>query len=176
MIKPLTRLIFANHRNYLITLLSVILIALALAHLSEAWLALKPCKLCHYQRYIYYAMVVVMSLGLIIFPQGKPLKLVFLVSILLLIAEVLIAGYHTGIEFDIFSPWQGCFNHSEATDLAQLKQDLLNATAVTCEKVTFRFLGLSLAAWNYLFSLLLLVISIYYFFLAQKDNNKSVTD
>ena len=76
---------------------------------------------------------------------------------LLFIFGAVISFYHVGIEQGFFSESLVCDLDSSNKNLS--KEDLLkqlkNKTAVSCKDVTFRFLGLSLATFNTVISVLL---------------------
>ena len=116
-----------------------------------------PCELCILQRWPHVAAVVVAALILL---SGKVRTLAVLGMAAAGIAMGL-ALYHTGVEL---AWWPGPSHCSGGVgNLAQLStQDLMsriqNAPVVRCDEVAWRFLGLSMAAWNAILSAVLAVI------------------
>ena len=116
-----------------------------------------PCELCILQRWPHVAAVVVAALILL---TGKVRALAVLGMAAAGIAMGL-ALYHTGVEL---AWWPGPSHCSGGVgNLAQLStQDLMsriqNAPVVRCDEVAWRFLGLSMAAWNAILSAVLAVI------------------
>ena len=75
-------------------------------------------------------------------------------------SSLMLAGYHFGIENDLFPEFSGC-----TTDNLNLvdKEKLLESLSQiipNCKDVTFKLFGLSLATINLFISLLILIISI----------------
>src|SRR3569833_2916596 len=141
---------------------------IAAATLAGAWYmqlvwGLQPCELCLKQRYAYYASV---PLGLIIAlaaNRGAPQPLLTLGLALIALAALGNASlgvYHSGVEWGI---WQG---PTECTgpvgnlgSAGSLLERLDSVKVVRCDEVQYRFLGLSLAGYNVLISLLLALIA-----------------
>ena len=135
-------------------------LAIIIAYFSEFILGLKPCMLCIYQRIPYIALIIT-SLLTLRFATVKN-KIFYLVIIILLI-EILLAGYHVGVEHYIF----------EESNVCQVNGDISNylsaGIASNCSQVTFRFMNLSMAEWNLLYSMGML----YWFIRMEKKNGKA---
>ena len=84
---------------------------------------------------------------------------------LVFISSALLAFYHFGIEQGFFSESFICNveNRSEILSKEQLLNEL-NQNLVSCKDVTFRILGLSLAAINTILSVVLSIIFLKLFF------------
>lgn len=123
----------------------ILLAALGLQYLG----GLPPCPLCVWQRYPYLAVI---ALGLLAWFWRPRLTLVL--AALLLLGNAGLAGYHLGIEQGVWALPAGCVAGGQATSVEELRQMLATA-GPTCDQVTFRLLGLSLAAWNGLIALAL---------------------
>ena len=140
--------------------LNVVLIfsifALITAYFIQYILNHKPCNLCLIERIPYLAAIVLISL---IFILNKFEKIISLIVGLFFIFGAIISFYHFGIE-------QGFFNESLVCDLnnknkASSTQDLLKQLeeqTVSCKDVTFKVLGLSLATFNTIISIILSAI------------------
>ncbi len=131
---------------------------LIFAFIIEHQLGHKPCKLCLYQRIPYF-----LSILLIIkmFFTKKYERFTLLILFLVFMSSATLAFYHFGIE-------QGFFNESLACTAGDLSKTLskeellqqLKENDISCKNVSFRILGLSLAAINTIFSLFLSIVFI----------------
>ncbi|MDQ1899400.1 disulfide bond formation protein B [Paracoccus sp. WLY502] len=116
-----------------------------------------PCELCILQRWPHVAAIIV---AVLVWWTGWVRGLAILGMIAAGVAMGL-AIYHTGVEWKL---WQGP-THCSGTigNLATMSaQDLMDrlqsAPVVRCDEVAWRFLGLSMAAWNAVFSAGLAVV------------------
>ena len=152
----------------LIVIFLLLIISIISAFVIEYGLGHKPCKLCLYQRYPYYISILLL---MSIFVLKKNIRVHFLFLSIVFFLGAVIAFYHFGIEQGFFKESTVC----TANNLDQIlsKEDLLKQlkqNTISCKDVTFRFLGLSLASINTIFSLILS----YIFFMMFKnyENNK----
>ena len=153
---------------FLIIVLLLLILSLISAFIIEYGLGHKPCKLCLYQRYPYYISILLLTS---VFVLKRNIRIHFLILSIVFFLGAIVAFYHFGIE-------QGFFEESTVCDTKNLnqvlsKEDLLKQlkqNTISCKDVTFRFLGLSLASINTIFSLILS----YIFFMMFKnyENNK----
>jgi len=147
---------------------SLAIMAIAAATLAGAWffqlvLEILPCPLCLEQRYAYYFAVSFAALVALAAAKGAP-RPVLLTGLAILALAVLanaaLGTYHAGVEWQL---WQGptdCTgqigNFGSAGDLLSR---LDTVKVVRCDEVQWRFLGLSLAGYNVLISLLMAAIA-----------------
>jgi disulfide bond formation protein DsbB len=143
--------------------------AIGAATLAGAWffqlaLDIRPCPLCLEQRYAYYLVVPVAAL--IALAAGKDAPRAVLVAGLFILALATLgnaglAAYHSGVEWGFWKGPTECtgplVNLGSAGDL--LKR-LDSVKVVRCDEVQWRFLGLSLAGYNVLISLLMAAIAV----------------
>jgi len=97
-------------------------------------------------------------------------KITFLILSLVFIGSAALAFYHFGIEQDFFSESLACTvgDLSKTLSKEELLQQL-EQNSIGCKDVSFRMLGLSLAAINTIFSLVLSVIFIRLFMNYEKN-------
>ena len=145
-----------SNNIFLIVILAIISLTIISALIIQYWLGHDPCKLCLYERIPYFlSMLLIIK---IIFIK-KYEKITLLILFLVFISSTALAFYHFGIEQGFFSESLVCATGdlsktlSKAELLQQLKQN-----SISCKDVSFRILGLSLAAINTVFSLILSVI------------------
>jgi len=147
-----------SNNIFLIVIFAIILLAVTSALIIQYWLGHEPCKLCLYQR-IPYFLAILLIIKIFLFKKYE--KITLLILSLIFIVSTALAFYHFGIE-------QGFFNESLACSAPDLSKtlskeqlmELLKQNSVSCKNVSFKILGLSLAAINTIFSFLLSVIFI----------------
>jgi disulfide bond formation protein DsbB len=136
--------------------------------LAGAWYfqlvqGLVPCPLCLEQRYAYYLAV---PLGLIVAaaaardaPRAMLLAGLALLALAAL-ANAWLGTYHAGVEWGFWKGPTECtgpvVNFGSA---ASMFEHLDSVKVVRCDEVQWRFLGLSLAGYNVLISLLMAAIA-----------------
>ena len=144
------------NKKFLFTLLIFISFILFSAFIIEYKLGHQPCKLCLYERIPYFlSVLLIIKIFFIRIYEKETLLILSLVFIF----SACLAFYHFGIE-------QGFFNESLACTIEDLSKTLskeellqqLKQKNISCKNVSFRMLGLSLAAINTIFSLVLSVI------------------
>ena len=132
-----------------------------LAALGSQYLGgLAPCKLCIWQR-IPHGVAIVIGLGALLWFRGRRER-IFLtwLTCLTFAAGAGIALYHAGVEQHwIAGPsscsGQGSLNH--ATTIEELRKQLLAAPVVRCDEIPWSLFGVSIAVWNAMASIALMV-------------------
>ena len=141
---------------FLIVILAIISLTIISALIIQYWLGHEPCKLCLYERIPYFLSMLLIIKILFI---KKYEKIILLILSLVFISSATLAFYHFGIEQGFFSESMICETKNISKDLSG--EDLLKelkGNTVSCKEVTFRFLGMSLATINTIFSLILSAI------------------
>jgi disulfide bond formation protein DsbB len=147
---------------------ALVIAAIAAATLAGAWffqlvLDIRPCPLCLEQRYAYYLAI---PLGaLVAFVATRDVSRAVLLAGLAILALAALGNaglgsYHAGVEWGL---WQG---PTECTgpivnfgSAGNLLGRLSTEKVIRCDEVQWRFLGLSLAGYNVLISLLMAAIA-----------------
>ena len=147
---------FLTIKNFNFVVALICIFSLLSAVYIEKVLGVIPCKLCMYQRLPYMIAIFFCFLG---YNYYKNLLWMYFL-IITFFSSLMLAGYHFGIENDLFPEFSGC-----TTDNLNLvdKEKLLESLSQiipNCKDVTFKLFGLSLATINLFISLLILVISI----------------
>ena len=146
----------------LIFVFFIILLLIISTLIIEHVLGHQPCNLCLYERVPYFlsALLIVK-----IFFFKKYEKITFLILFLIFMISAILAFYHFGIEQGFFDESFVCNveNQSEILSKEQLLKEL-NQNVISCKDVTFRILGLSLAAINTILSVVLSIIFLKLFF------------
>ena len=156
-----------SNNIFLIIIFAVISLAIISALIIQYWLGHEPCKLCLYQR-IPYFLAILLIIKIFFFKKYE--KITLLILTLIFVSSATLAFYHFGIEQGFFSESLAC----TAPDLSKTlsKEQLLEQLKqnnISCKDVSFRILGLSLAAINTIFSLVLSAIFIRLFMNYEKN-------
>jgi disulfide bond formation protein DsbB len=137
---------------------------LAVLAIAGAWFSqlvggLVPCELCLEQRVAYYWGVPLLAL-ILVFWNRLPLTVWYVatvIGVLIFVWSLYMGGYHAGVEWGFWPGPTAC----TGTGGAMTFDDLSNIDAahvVPCDVVQFRFLGLSLAGYNALVSLVIVAL------------------
>lgn len=149
--------------------LALALAAIATLTLAGAWffervLDIRPCPLCLEQRYAYYLAVPLALVTAFVAARHAPRNVVmagFVLLFLAAIANAWLGGYHAGVEWQFWAGPTTCSGGS-AVDFGKaggVLQQLDSVKVVRCDEVQWRFLGLSLAGYNVLISLLMAALA-----------------
>lgn len=135
----------------------LVILLVATAAIAAAWAfqvigGYAPCPLCLEQRWPYYAVIPIAIILLLAGNRELLLRSGLLLIALIMFAGAVLAVYHAGIEWRW---WQGPQACSGGAGLTGTLPDLSNLSVVRCDEAALRILGLSLAGWNALISLLI---------------------
>lgn len=123
--------------------------ALAFQHLG----GMAPCKLCIWQRWPH---VVAIGIGLLAMLALMPQRLLAGLGAAAALATAGIGFYHSGVERKWWEGPASCSGGGVADQSAQdLFAQIMAAPLVRCDEVPWEMLGLSMASWNAVLSLLL---------------------
>ena len=131
--------------------------ALLVAALGFQAVGYAPCELCILQRWPHVAAIAV---AVLVWWTDR----VRVLAILGMIAAGIAMGlalYHTGVEWKLWagpSHCSGTIGNLATMSPHDLMTRLQSAPVVRCDEVAWRFLGLSMAAWNAVFSAGLAVV------------------
>ena len=143
--------------------------AIAALTLGGAWffqlvLGLQPCPLCLEQRYAYYLAIPLAIVVAVAAARDAPRSLLyagFFALLLAALANAVLGGYHSGVEWKW---WPGPTDCSGPVGSLGSAGDLLSrldtVKVVRCDEVQWRFLGLSMAGYNVLISLLMAALAL----------------
>ena len=155
------------NKKFLFSILVFTFLILVSAFIIEHQLGHKPCKLCLYERIPYFLSMLLIIKILFI---KKYERVTLLVLSLIFIGSATLAFYHFGIEQGFFSESLACTTGDLSKTLS--KEELLQQlklNSISCKDVSFRILGMSLAAINTIFSLILSVMFIRLFINYEKN-------
>jgi len=140
---------------------------LSFATLGGAWyfqfaLRYQPCHLCLIQRIPYY-FIIPLSFVLAIGARFHAPRLVVAVVLAVLAVAALVSAalgaYHAGVEWGLWNGPSDCTGPLINLSGGSLLDQLNTIHVVPCDRAAWRFLGISLAGYNVLISLLLAAIA-----------------
>ena len=145
-------------------------LVIAAATIAGAWyfqlvLGLQPCPLCLEQRYAYYLAIPLAALIALAAGQNAPRSLLvagLAILALAALANAVLGAYHAGVEWKFWPGPSDCTGPVGNLGSAGSLLDRLDTTKVVmCDEVQWTFLGLSLAGYNVLISLLMAAIAMW---------------
>lgn len=149
-----------NQSYFYLIIIFISLFSILSALYIEHFLSIPACKLCLYQRIPYIFSIIISFFGYFFFQN----KIWQYLLILIFFINIIISGYHVGIENNFFDEFSGCTNQNLNTlDKAELLKNLNNFLP-SCKDVNFTILGLSLATINFILSIALTLITIKYLY------------
>ena len=164
MIRAVAELIRFFLRYWLWTALLSSALMLAIAHAFETFGGLAPCILCLQQRTVYWAAIGVAAVGLVL--HWLPPKTRFDRAFSAILAVIFLVGMgiairHAGAEWKWWPGPAACAANRVTVTAADLNAALNGGRLKmpSCEEAAWRFLGLSMAGWNAIISLKLVLWS-----------------
>jgi disulfide bond formation protein DsbB len=136
--------------------------------LAGAWffqlvLGIVPCPLCLEQRYAYYLAIPLAVLLAVAAAKDAPRGWLIAGLALLALAALgnaVLGGYHAGVEWGFWPGPTECSGPvGNLGSAGSLLDRLATVKVIRCDEVQWRFLGLSLAGYNVLISLLMAAIA-----------------
>ncbi|MEL7544852.1 MAG: disulfide bond formation protein B [Pseudomonadota bacterium] len=139
---------------------------LALAWGYQIFGGLEPCPLCLKQRWAYYFGIPALLATVAFFRDLRdgPGAILLTLVIAAFAANAILAGYHAGAEWKFWAGPAACAGGGAtgALDISagNLLESIETARVIRCDEAPWRFLGLSFAGWNVLFSAAFAVASL----------------
>jgi disulfide bond formation protein DsbB len=128
----------------LLALLAAAMLAAAFAF--EYFGGLRPCELCWWQRWAWFA-ALPPAIAAWLAPGRLPAALLGLAALATL-AGAGIAFFHVGVELHWWRGTAACGSAGPAASVEDLTRQLLGAPVVRCDQVPWSLLGISMAGWN----------------------------
>jgi disulfide bond formation protein DsbB len=124
--------------------LALILGALGFQYLGH----LAPCEMCHWQRWPHIAAALIGLIGTLVWK--KDARTLAIATVVLIAVSGLIAAYQTGMQVGLLPGPSAC-----TVAHAYVMGSNAPPPEVSCNAVTWSLFGLSLAAYNAIFSFLI---------------------
>lgn len=123
------------------------------ALLSQYVGGLWPCEMCWWQRYPHGFAIVLAGAAFLFTAESRNARLLVALAALAVAVSGAIGVYHAGVEAHIFKGLTSCSAMSAGRSTDELLKQIMKVPLIQCDQVQWRFLGLSLAAWNAIISL-----------------------
>jgi len=115
-----------------------------------------PCTLCLQQRYPH---ILIVALCCIIFIFQKNIFTIHLLNLLLIGISISLSFYHVGVENSLFIGPSACSPQDLSgiidKNTQELLDNILSKPITSCKAVSWSFLTLSMATWNFILSIIL---------------------
>jgi disulfide bond formation protein DsbB len=122
-------------------------VALAAVYVAQYGYGLVPCEMCWWQRYPHVVALALAAVAFVV-PPRVPVAL----AAVAIAVSGLIGGFHAGVEYGWWKGVTACTANAFAAGGDPLAA-ILAAPVVRCDVAPWSLLGISLAGWNFLFSL-----------------------
>jgi disulfide bond formation protein DsbB len=122
-----------------------------------------PCKLCLEQRWPYYIGAPLMALAALSAANGWPLtRMLLVIGAALMGYGFYLAVYHSGVEWAFWPGPTDCAAVATniETDAGNLLESMNATHPPSCDKAALRILGLSMAGWNAIASVILMSVAV----------------
>ncbi|MCE2926693.1 MAG: disulfide bond formation protein B [Rickettsiales bacterium] len=145
----LSSLLPKTRRSLLLATAQFSVLVVGSALVGQYGFDLYPCELCLYQRYPYFAIILVGLYGSIFARSPKLLAALLVFVALMFLTTSGIGAYHTGVEYGWFQGPSACSSgDSSNMTLEEMRAQIMNAPLVSCAQAMAYIFGLSMAAWN----------------------------
>jgi len=119
------------------------------ALISQYGFGLYPCEMCMWQRWPHLAAIILAGAALLLRPQSWSMPLTVAATMAILISG-LIGSFHAGVEYGWWEGFTSCSTNLPAG--GDLLDSIMNAPLVRCDVAPWSLFGISLAGFNFLFS------------------------
>jgi disulfide bond formation protein DsbB len=147
----------ASSKNILVLLTLICAGVVGTAYIMQHVFDVKACQLCYYERYVYLAAGGIALFSLFFVSKRFHLPIINFALGVIFFGGFLLASYHVAIQQHWVSTPSFCasndFSSFESVD--SLRAQLMQTPFVRCDQITWSLFGLSLAAYNAIFSLIL---------------------
>jgi disulfide bond formation protein DsbB len=138
---------------------------LAIAHGFETFGGLAPCHLCLQQREVYWVAMAIGALGfaLAFVPVRLPFRRIASLALMATFAYgAYLAAFHAGAEWKWWKAPETCASTGHVVTVDELRGLLAGkgAKGPACDVAAWRMLGVSMAGWNFVASLVLVGLSL----------------
>jgi len=112
-----------------------------------------PCEMCWWQRYAHLAALVLALLAFTAPAASSRSRALVLLAAAAIAVSGGIGAYQAGVELKIFEGFTTCTTTAHGNSTAELLKQIMAAPVIRCDQVQWSFLGISMAGWNAIVSL-----------------------
>lgn len=128
--------------------LAVPVLLLGGAYVAEYGFGLYPCEMCWWQRWPHFAAIPLAALAFVV----APVRLWAILAAFALLASGLIGGFHAGVEYGWWDGITSCARIVPSDPGSSALDAIMNTPMISCTEAQWRLFGISLAGFNFLFS------------------------
>ena len=118
------------------------------AYLAEYGFGLYPCEMCWWQRWPHFAALALAGLAFV----APPARLWTALAAVAILVSAAIAGFHAGVEYKWWQGITSCARIVPSDPGASPLEAIMNTPMISCDDPQWTLLGISLAGFNFLFS------------------------
>ena len=115
---------------------------------------LHPCEMCYWQRWPHGAAILLAALAFTATASSARSRGLTLLAASAIAISGAIGVYHAGVEAKIFEGFTTCAAVGGGLSNADLLKQITQAPLIRCDQIQWGFLGISMAGWNAILSLL----------------------
>jgi disulfide bond formation protein DsbB len=119
------------------------------ALISQYGFGLYPCEMCMWQRWPHLA-AIILAVPALMLGTRSPAKLLAAAAGLAILLSGLIGGFHAGVEYHWWEGLTSCATNLPAG--GNMLDSIMDAPLVRCDVAPWSLFGISLAGYNFLFS------------------------
>ena len=119
---------------------------------------MSPCKLCYYQRWSYIALTAICAIG---YYSSKFAKHAMVLTFLTLLFGTGTAFTHMAVELGWLELTLSCTSNfsGQIDSIEQFKNLISDKEIVPCDMPRYKFFGITLAGWNFIYSSVILMFA-----------------
>ena len=125
---------------------------------SELWGGLYPCEMCWWQRYAHLAALGAALLAFFLSRLPDRGRSFVWLAALGIFASGAVGAYHAGVEAKVFEGFTQCTSMAAGGSTQDLLRSIMDAPLTRCDQVQFEFLGISMAGWNAIISIVFALV------------------
>ena len=166
----MTMTLSENPRRNSAAVAALVIFLVSLATLLDAWffqfvLKLPPCPLCLEQRIPYYVVIplsLLVGIAALLRAPRSVIAAGFAVVLIAMLVSAALGAYHAGVEWRFWPGPTDCSGPvTDFTTKGPLLDQLQSIRVVRCDEAAWRLLGISLAGYNVIVSLVAVAIAAY---------------
>ena len=119
------------------------------AYVAEYGFGLYPCEMCWWQRYPHFAALGLAGLAFV----APPARLWTGLAALAVLVSAAIGLFHAGVEYGWWQGITSCARIVPSAPGASPLDAIMHTPMISCDDPQWTFLGISLAGYNFIFSL-----------------------
>ncbi len=134
--------------------------ALGTAYVAQYGFGLEPCELCLIERWPYRIAMLLAAVALLFRLRPPWRALLVLLCSLAFLTGAGVAAFHVGVEQHLWAGTAACNGGPAPNSLAALRAQVMKTPVARCDQPALVVLGLSIAGWNFVASVLLFLASL----------------